>query len=158
MGSALESVGHLTLTDLSAEDGEDKVWQVLHGRFPEKESADLLGESLGEVFGLAAKDGEGTKEWVSRVKDVFDRCHRRAGVDFPARARDWITLNRAGLTEEQKAIIKAKTQGKLEYDSIAAAFRSCFPAYKAVNPRNKKAIGSLMVESHEENDQGPSDE
>lgn len=154
-GSALESVGHLTLTDLSAEDGEDKVWQVLHGRFPEKESADLLGESLGEVFGLAAKDGEGTKEWVSRVKDVFDRCHRRAGVDFPARARGWITLNRAGLTEEQKAIIKAKTQGKLEYDSIAAAFRSCFPAYKAVNPRNKKAIGSLMVESHEENDQGP---
>ena len=145
-GSALESVEHLTLTDLSAENGEDKVWQVLQDRFPEKESADLLGESLGEVFGLAAKDGEGTKEWVARVKDVFDRCQRRAGIDFPAQARGWITLNCAGLSEEQKAIIKAKTQGKLEYENISAAFRSCFPAYKAVNPRAKKAIGSLLVE------------
>ena len=154
-GSALESVEHLTLADISAEDGEDKVWQVLHGRFPEKESADLLGESLGEVFGLAAKDGEGTKEWVARVKDVFDRCHRRANVDFPAQARGWITLNCAGLTEEQKAIIKAKTQGKLEYESIAAAFRSCFPAYKAVNPRAKKAIGSLLVEDGGPQDAGP---
>jgi hypothetical protein len=31
---------------MSAENGEDKLWEVLHGRFPEKESTDLLGGSL----------------------------------------------------------------------------------------------------------------
>ena len=151
-GSALECVEHLTLEEMSTEDGEDKLWQVLHGRFPEKESTDLLGESLGEVFGLAAKDGESTKEWVARVKDACDRCSRRAGVDFPAQARGWIALHCCGLSEEQKAIVKAKSQGKLDYDTIAAALRSCFPSYKAVNPRAKKAIGSLLVEERDGSD------
>ena len=151
-GSALECVEHLTLEEMSAEDGEDKLWQVLHGRFPEKESTDLLGESLGEVFGLAAKDGESTKEWVARVKDACDRCSRRAGVDFPAQARGWIALHCCGLSAEQKAIVKAKSQGKLDYDTIAAALRSCFPSYKAVNPRAKKAIGSLLVEEQDGSD------
>ena len=116
---------------------------------PEKESTDLLGESLGEVFGLAAKDGESTTEWVASVKDVCDRglgstFRPKQGVGLP-----WIALHCCGLSEEQKAIVKAKSQGKLEYDTTAAALRSCFPSYKAGNPRAKKAIGSLLVEDHE---------
>ena len=111
-------------------------------RFPEKEPLDLMGESLGEVFGLSANDGESAKQWTARVKDVCDRCARRASVDFPSAARGWLTLNCAGLNDEQKAIIKAKTQGKLEYDEIAAAFRSCFPTYKAAGNKVRKAIGA----------------
>ena len=78
------------------------------------------------------------------------RCVRSwAGAGFPAQARGWIALHCCGLSEEQKAIVKAKSQGKLEYDTTAAALRSCFPSYKACNPRAKKAIGSLLVEDHE---------
>lgn len=32
-GSALECVEHLKLEEMSAENGEDKLWEVLHGRF-----------------------------------------------------------------------------------------------------------------------------
>lgn len=148
-GRALECCEHLSLDDLAAEDGERKLWQLLEGRFPEREALDLMGESLGEVFGLAAKDNESTKEWCARVKDCFDRCQRRANVSFPAQARGWITLHCAGLNDEQKAIIKAKTNGDLEYDKISAAFRSCFPSYRASN-KARKAVGSLMVDEVQE--------
>ena len=56
-------------------------------------------------------------------------------------------LRVVGRTESH--IVKAKSQGKLEYDTIAAALRSCFPSYKAFNPRAKKAIGSLLVEEQD---------
>lgn len=144
-GRALERCERLTLADLSSETGEDDLWKLLEDRFPQKEALDLMGESLGEVFGLAAKDGESSKEWCARVKDCFDRCSRRAGVAFPEQARGWITLRCAGLSDEQRAIIKAKTQGDLAYEKIAQAFQSCFPTYKA-SSRAKKAIGCLMVE------------
>ena len=55
-------------------------------------------------------------------------------------------MNCAGLTEQEKAIIKAKTQGSLDYDDIAAAFRSCFPAFKASGSKARKPIGALMVD------------
>ena len=54
-------------------------------------------------------------------------------------------LNCAGLSEEQKAIIKAKTQGSLQLDDISAAFRSCFPLYKA-NNKARRPLGALVVE------------
>ena len=58
---------------------------------PEKESTDLQGESLGEVFGRAAKDGESTTEWVASVKDVCDRglgpaFRPKQGVGLPCTA------------------------------------------------------------------------
>eukprot|EP00435_Cladocopium_sp_Y103_P030606 s4283_g7.t1 len=104
-----------------------------------------MGEALGEVFSLSASEGETAKQWTARVRETFDRCKRRANTDFPGPARGWITLNCAGLTEEQKAIIKAKTQGSLEYDDVSKAFRSCFPMYKA-GSRAKKPIGAMVVE------------
>ena len=72
-----------------------------------------MGEVLGEVFSLAAMDGETSKQWTARVKETFERCRRKAETDFPSSARGWITLNCAGLSEQEKAIIKAKTQGSL---------------------------------------------
>lgn len=71
---------------------------------------DLMGESLGQDFSLAATEGESAQAWTARVRETFDKRKGRANTDFPSTARGWITLNCAGLSEQQKAIIKAKTQ------------------------------------------------
>ena len=144
-GRAWDACEHLTLDDLAVSGGDKKIWEVLQKRFPEKEAHDLLGESLGEVFALSANEAESIKQWTARAREVFDRCERRAGVAFPAAAQGWITLNCAGLTEEQKAIVKAKTQGSLDYEAVAAAMRSCFPLYKATASR-RKPVGALQVD------------
>ena len=96
-----------------------------------------MGEVLGEVFGLAAKEGESMKEWTARVGDTFERCKRKAAVDFAKEARGWIALHCASLTEEQKAIVKAKTQGALDLDTISAGIRSCFPQLKASGAKSR---------------------
>ena len=69
---------------------------------------------------LSAQDGQACSKAMDSKE--CDRCTRSASADFPSAARGWLTLNCAGLNDEQKAIIKAKTQGKLEYEEIAAAF------------------------------------
>ena len=43
--------------------------------------------------------------------------HRKTGVQFPDEARSW--LHRAGLSEEQKAVIIARTRGDLKRESVA---------------------------------------
>ena len=144
-GSAWEAVEHLTLDALAKENGDVELWKILESRFPEKEPTDLMGESLGEVFSLCAKDGETAQAWTARVRDTFDKCKRRANTDFPSTARGWITLNCAGLSEEQKAIIKAKAQGNLDFEEVSKAFRSCFPSYKA-GSRAKKPVGALLAD------------
>ena len=90
-----------------------------------------MGEALGEVFGLAAKEGETIQQWTTRVAEIFTKCQRKADVKFPSEAQGWIALNCAGFSEEQKAIIKAKAQGSLKLESVTSAMRSCFPLYKA---------------------------
>ena len=145
-GRALEAVEHLTLTDLVKEDGAATLWNLLTARFPEKESEDQMGEALGEVFALCAKDGETMQQWSSRVHEVFQKCVRKAKVQFPSAAQGWITLNCAGLSEEQKAIVKAKTQGKLEIEVVTAALRSCFPQYKASANRARRPVNTYLVD------------
>ena len=51
-----------------------------------------------------------------------------------------------GLSEEQKAIVKAKTQGKLEVELVTAALRSCFPVYKASANRSRRPVTTLIAE------------
>lgn len=148
-GSAWEAVEHLSLHSLAVEGGDIELWKLMADRFPEKEASDLMGEALGEVFGLVAAENETAKEWTARCRDTFDRCKRRANTDFPATARGWICLNCAGLSEEQKAIIKAKMQGSLEFDDISKAFRSCFPMYKA-GRKAKKPIGAMAADVQED--------
>ena len=144
-GKALEAVEHLSLEDLMKEDAAKNVWRLLQERFPEKESEDQMGEVLGEVFGLAAKEGESMQQWAARVQEVFQRCKRKADVEFPTAAQGWIALNCAGLTEEQRAIVKAKAQGRLELPMVTAALRSCFPQYRAT-AKAKKPMATLAVE------------
>ena len=89
-GAAFETVEHLSLEEIAVEDGHRKIWEALHNRFPEKEKHDQMGEALGEVFSLVA----------ARVKETFERCRRKADIDFPKAARGWITLNCVGLSEQ----------------------------------------------------------
>ena len=155
-GKALEACEHLELEALAKEDGDQQVWTLLEQRFPEKEAHDQMGEALGEVFGLAAKDSESMKDWTSRVQETFSRCRRKANVDFPTQARGWIMLHCAGLTEEQKAIVKAKTQGSLDMDTVSAGIRSCFPTFRASSVKARKPTSVMLAE--EAADQGASDE
>ena len=144
-GRAWDACEHLTLEDLSKADGAAKLWKVLESRFPEKEAFDQLGEALGSVFSLAAQDGEDLKTWAGRVRDTFDQCARKGQLTFPGEAKGWILLHCAGLSEGQRAIVKAKTQGELEFSKVAQALRSCFPDYKA--PAGKKrAVGVFQVD------------
>ena len=145
-GRAWDACEHFTLEQLSAEDGEKQLWQVLSDRFPDKEATDLMGEALGEAFSLCAQEGESIKQWCARTRETFDRCRRRASVEFPSQAQGWITLHCAGLSEEQKAIVKAKAQGKLDYETIAQSMRSCFPTYKASSSKSRRPIGALQVD------------
>ena len=145
-GRAWDACEHFTLEQLAAEDGEKQLWQVLSDRFPDKEATDLMGEALGEAFSLCAQEGESIKQWCARTRETFDRCRRRAGVEFPSQAQGWITLHCAGLNEEQKAIVKAKAQGKLEYETIAQSMRSCFPTYRASSSKARRPIGALQVD------------
>ena len=104
-----------------------------------------MGEALGAVFALAAKDGEDLKSWTGRVRDTFDQCQRKGNVKFPSEAKGWILLHCAGMSEEQRAIVKAKSQGQLDFELVSQALRSCFPEYKATSNR-KKSIGVYQAE------------
>eukprot|EP00435_Cladocopium_sp_Y103_P030061 s1739_g7.t1 len=140
-GKAWDACEHLSLEQLADEtEGEPLLWKTLQERFPEKEQHDMMGEILGEVFALAALDQETTKQWTARVKETFEKCERRAQVKFPSQARGWITLHCAGLSEQEKAIVKAKTQGNLEFDAISAAMRSCFPLYRASGKKKQSTV------------------
>eukprot|EP00435_Cladocopium_sp_Y103_P036809 s2568_g9.t1 len=144
-GKAWDACEHLSLEDLSKANGEDALWKILESRFPEKEPFDQMGEALGAVFALAAKENEDLKSWTGRVRDTFDQCQRKGQVTFPAQAKGWILLHCAGMSEEQRAIVKAKTQGELDFEVVSQALRSCFPEFKAPAGR-KKAIGVFQVE------------
>ena len=144
-GKAWDAVEHLTLEDLTQEDGDETVWKVLSTRFPEREPHDLMGEALGEVFGLAATEGETIQQWTARVQEVFEKCKRRANVTFPDEAQGWIALNCSGMNDEQKAIVKAKAQGDLAITAVTSAMRSCFPGYKA-SSKGRKPLSAMIVD------------
>ena len=76
---------------------------------------------------MKGRDGETLRQWAARSREVFDRCARKGGVTFPEEARGWVLLNRSGLAESVRAIVLARAQGDLKFDSVAQAMRSCYP-------------------------------
>ena len=126
-GKALEAVEHLDPGDYQKKDGDQVLWSLLDKRFPQLEVVDELGEILGEVFNLRSQEGETMKQWAARASELFDRCHRKTGVQFPDEARGWLLLHRANLSEEQKAVVISRARGDLKRESIAAALRSRYP-------------------------------
>ena len=75
-GKAWDACEHLSLDELAKESGEEMLWELLHSRFPEKEPYDQMGEAVGAVFALAAKENEDLKTWTGRVRDTCDQCER----------------------------------------------------------------------------------
>ena len=126
-GKALEAVEHLEPETYQKSGGDKTLWNLLDARFPEKETVDQLGEILTEVFALRSQEGETMKVWVARASEVFDRCQRKTGVTFPEEARGWILLHRAGLNEEQKAVVIARSGGSLKREALGMSLRSCYP-------------------------------
>ena len=68
-------------------------------------------------------------------KEPYDQ--RKGNVKFPSEAKGWILLHCAGMSEEQRAIVKAKSHGQLDFEIVSQALRSCFPDYKASSNRKK---------------------
>ena len=130
-GLALESVEHLSLDKLTEDKGDSHIWTALDERFPDKQKHDWMMECLREVFQITSAEGESMVAWTSRVQEVFTKCKRKVNVDFPTEARGWICLHSSGLSEDQRAIVTAKTQGDLKLETVMAAMRSCFPDFKA---------------------------
>lgn len=158
-GKALETVEHLEPEAYQKAGGDKVLWDLLDQRFPQKEQVDELGEILGEVFSMKIREGESVKAWTARSQELFDRCKRKTNVDFPDQARGWLTLNRASLSEEQRAVVIARARGSLSRESISIAMRSCYP--DLLGPR-KKAVAAvdevLPVEHQTEIDDAWEDE
>ena len=142
-GKALECVEHLDPAEYQKEDGQAVLFKLLDQRFPQKDNTDEMAEVLSAVFSLKAAEGESLKTWVSRASELFDRCQRKCNVSFPEEARGWIVLRRSGLSEEQQAVVLARSLGVLKREEVSRAMRSCYPDFTA--PR-KRALGAGMVE------------
>ena len=127
-GKALECVEHLDPSEYHVEGGETKLLKLLDDRFPQKETLDEMSEVLTEVFSLKANDGETLKVWISRATECFDRCSRKCDVAFPEEAKGWLILHRSGLSEEQKAIVLARSGGAMKREAVGRAMRSCYPS------------------------------
>ena len=140
-GKAWDACEHLSLDKLSSAEREAKIWKLLEPHFPEKKPYDQMGEALGAIFALAAKDGEDLKSWTGRVRDTFDQCQRKGNVNFPPEAKGWILLHCAGMSEEQRATVEAKSQGQLDLNWRHKLFGR---EYKASTNR-KRPLGSIKL-------------
>ena len=154
-GKALECVEHLDPSEYHVEAGETKLLKLLDDRFPQKETLDEMSEVLTEVFSLKANDGETLKVWISRATECFDRCSRKCDVAFPEEAKGWLILHHSGLSEEQKAIVLARSGGAMKREAVGRAMRSCYPEYVV---SKRKTLGAGLIEADAaENDEVDSD-
>ena len=155
-GTALETVEHVTLEQLKQDGGDKHIWAALDARFPDRLKHDWLAECLKEVFTLAQGDGETVVTWTSKVQEAFAKCKRKVEVDFPSEARGWICLNASGLSEDQRAIVTAKTQGDFKIETVVAAMRSCFPDFRATTKSSRpKPVTAFLAQEEPEDDEEP---
>ena len=143
-GRALEIVEHLSDADYQKEGGDQVIFQLLDERWPQKERSDEMGEHISEIFSLKAREGESVRQWCGRARECFDRCKRKTGVAFPEEARGWILLQCSGMNEEQRAVVLARTQGELKFDTMSQSMRSCYPDF--VVSRKRSSANVHMVE------------
>ena len=141
-GRALEIVEHLKEEEYQKEGGDAVIFGLLDQRWPQKDRSDEMGEHISEIFSLKARDGESVRQWCGRAREAFDRCKRKTSVDFPDEARGWILLQCSGMNEEQRAVVLARTQGSLKFDTMAQSMRSCYPDFTV--SRRKTAAAHLV--------------
>ncbi|CAK9067550.1 unnamed protein product [Durusdinium trenchii] len=142
-GKALECVEHLDPSSYQKKDGEKIIFERLDQRFPQKDASDKMSEVLTEVFAVKSHEGESLKAWISRATELFDRCQRKVNVNFPEEARGWMILHRSGLSDEQKAVVLARSLGVLKREEIGRAMRSCYPDFVV---GKRRAAGISLVE------------
>ena len=147
-GKALECVEHLEQSAYQKAGGEKIIFELLDQCFPQKDQSDEMSEALTEVFQLRAHEGESLKAWISRATELFDRVQRKVNVAFPEEARGWIILHRAGLTDEQKAVILSRSLGVLKREEIGRAMRSCYP--ELIIGKKRAAAAVAMVDEEDE--------
>ena len=134
-GKALECVEHLDPSEYQREGGDSVLFKLLDARFPQKDNTDEMAETLSAVFALKAHDGETLKAWISRASELFDKCQRKCSVTFPEEARGWLILRRSGLSDEQQAVVLARSLGVLKREEVSKAMRSCYPEFTAPRKR-----------------------
>ena len=142
-GKALEVVKHLTADQYQVENGEQVIFDLLDKRWPQKDRTDEIGEIIGEIFAMKGKHNESLRQWSARAREACDRCKRKCGVDFPEEVRGWVLLHCSGLSENERAVVLARGQGDLKFDSVSQAMRSCYPEYVI---SRRKSVGSHLVE------------
>ena len=142
-GKALEVVEHLAAEQYQVEGGEQVIFELLDKRWPQKDRTDEIGEIIGEIFAMKGKDNESLRQWSARAREAFDRCKRKCGVDFPEEVRGWVLLHCSGLSEHERAVVLARGQGELKFDSVSQSMRSCYPEYVI---SRRKAAGAHLVE------------
>lgn len=146
-GRALDCIEHLEPSEYQVPGGEKVILDILDQRFPQKDKSDEMSETLTSVFGLRAAEGETLKVWISRAGELFERCQRKCKVNFPDEARGWLILNRSGLSDEQRAVILARSGGSLKREEVGRAMRSCYPEF--IVPK-RKTFGVNLVENSSE--------
>ena len=102
--------------------GTDTSGKPLMRRSPDKLKHDWLAECLKEVFTVSHSEGDSIVTWTSKAQEAFAKCRRRVEVDFPSEARGWICLHASGLSEDQRAIVTAKTQGDFKIETVEKLF------------------------------------
>ena len=145
----MEAVEHLSHEEYYKKDGETVLFELLDARFPQKETADEMAEVLGGVFALKINEGENMKQWTARATELLDRCQRKVGVAFPDEARGWLLLNRAGLSDGERAVVIARATSSLKREKIAASLRSCFPDYVAKRRSAVALTEEMLAVEHE---------
>ncbi|CAK9095226.1 unnamed protein product [Durusdinium trenchii] len=151
MASSSESTGMKSFSGDTEDSKEYRRWKVW------KDASDEMSEVLTEVFTLKVAEGESLKAWISCATELFDRCHRKVNVSFPEEARGWMILHRPGLTDEEKAVVLARSLGVLKKEEIGRAMRSCYPDF-TVGKLCATAISLVEDTSTAGLDEGPVDD
>lgn len=115
---------------------------MLHERFPDKQKHDWMAECLKEVFQIRRGGGDNLD---ITIQEVFSKCKRKVNIAFLTEVKGWICLHASGLSEGQRAIVTAKTQGDLRLETVMAAMRSYFPDFKAPAKSSKLRNSAAYV-------------
>ena len=71
-------------------------------------------------------------------------------MEFSPEARGWIVLHQSGLTEDpeedQRAIVMAKNQGDMKFDTMMVAIMPCFPDFRAGPKGGRRGASAFLVQ------------
>ena len=125
-GDAAECLEHIEMDQLNIDGGENVLMYQLASRYPEKEEADRIGESLEAAFGLRIEKMEATVAFTGRAKTIFARAEKE-GVNLPSVARGFLLLKGARLGPERRAVVLAASGKRWNFEDLGKAMRTTYP-------------------------------